>query len=268
MTHAPCTLKTSFLLFAALVVIVLLSQAGTAHAASPAQDTAYYPPNTTPYGFVTLADFSESPKLRGAYNTTELGPFLQKVFVGAISLGAILAVLRLAYAGFVYMASDLWTSKEKAKEIITDTLLGLFLLLAIYLILKQINPQLLQLNINLGSAIQPGIPYDTPVPSFTTPTTRKETTVLPTPNYPPAPGFTKTPQPTPTRPPPLTSGTYGRYTADSIPQNAWCYENASTKLYHCFETKQRCDDDFPVAGQPGGYSQGCSCRMSDTCPLP
>src|SRR3989344_322346 len=98
-------------------------------------------------GFVPLECFQGSRKLSDAYNTAELGPFLQKVFVGAISLGAILAVLRLAYAGFVYMASDLWTSKEKAKEIIKDTLLGLFLLLAIWLILHQINPDILKLDI-------------------------------------------------------------------------------------------------------------------------
>lgn len=99
-------------------------------------------------GFVPLECFQDSAKLRDAYQTQELGPFMQKVFVGAISLGAILAVLRLAWAGFVYMSSDLWTTKERAREIIKDTFLGLFLLIAIYIILKQINPQILDLKIN------------------------------------------------------------------------------------------------------------------------
>ena len=103
-------------------------------------------------GFVPLECFQGSRKLTDAYNTTELGPFMNKVFVGAISLGAILAVLRLAWAGFVYMSSDLWTSKDRAKEIIRETLLGLFLLLAIWLILKQINPDILKLKINVASA--------------------------------------------------------------------------------------------------------------------
>lgn len=101
-------------------------------------------------GFVPLECFNQSPKLQDAYNTTELGPFLQKLFVGAISLGAILAVLRLAWAGFVYMSSDLWSKKESSKEIIKDTLLGLFLLLAIYLILNQINPDILSLEVDPG----------------------------------------------------------------------------------------------------------------------
>lgn len=97
--------------------------------------------------FVPLENFSGSRKLADAYNTPELGPFIQKLFVGAISLGAILAVLRLAYAGFVYMSSDLPGLKSNSKEIIWDTLLGLFLLLAIYLILYQINPDILSLNV-------------------------------------------------------------------------------------------------------------------------
>jgi hypothetical protein len=102
-------------------------------------------------GFVPLECFSPSSKLAGAYNTNDFGKFLNRLFVGAISLGAILAVLRLAWAGFVYMGTDMWGKKEHAKEIITDTLLGLFLLLAIWLILHQINPQILSLNVTANA---------------------------------------------------------------------------------------------------------------------
>ena len=98
-------------------------------------------------GFVPLECFQGSTKLTDAYNTETLAPFLNKVFAAAISLGAILAVLRLAWAGFAYMSSDLWSTKEHSKEIIQDTLLGLFLLIAIWLILNQINPQILKLEV-------------------------------------------------------------------------------------------------------------------------
>ncbi|MBI2610641.1 hypothetical protein HYW60_01755 [Candidatus Kaiserbacteria bacterium] len=106
--------------------------------------------------FVPLESFGDSPKLRGAYSETELGPFMNRVFVGAIAAGAILAVLRLAWAGFVYMSSDLWTSKDRAKEIIRDTLLGLFLLLAVWLILYQINPDILKLEIGFREGANVG----------------------------------------------------------------------------------------------------------------
>lgn len=110
-------------------------------------------------GFVPLECFRGSNKLSDAYRTGELGRFMNKVFVGAISLGAILAVFRLAWAGFIYMSSDLWTSKENAKEIIKETLLGLFLLLGIWLILYQINPDILKLKIDFGNTtIVNGVP--------------------------------------------------------------------------------------------------------------
>lgn len=108
-------------------------------------------------GFVPLECFDGSPKLENAYKQKEFGPFLQTVFVGAISLGAILAVLRLAYAGFLYMASDLPSVKGRSKDVIQDTLLGLFLLLAIWLILHQINPDILSLEFRVPDPTTPPI---------------------------------------------------------------------------------------------------------------
>jgi len=100
--------------------------------------------------FIPLADFSDSKKLTSLYTTEPGGlkTYLEKVFFAAISLGAILAVLRLSWAGFMYMGSDLWSKKEHAKEVIQDTLLGLFLLLAVWLILNQINPNILKLSVD------------------------------------------------------------------------------------------------------------------------
>lgn len=116
------------------------------HADNPSQGP-YEAPCVGAGGFVPLECFQRSAKLTDAYTTQDLKPFLQKLFVGAISLGAILAVLRLAYAGFQYMGSEQWSSKEHAKETIRETLLGLFLLISIWLILNQINPDILKLNV-------------------------------------------------------------------------------------------------------------------------
>lgn len=78
---------------------------------------------------------------------TTLATFFNTAFKSAIILGAMLAVLRLGYAGFIYMTTDLPGSKGNAREIITETVLGLLLLLAVWLILNQINPNILNLNI-------------------------------------------------------------------------------------------------------------------------
>jgi len=97
--------------------------------------------------FVPLADYGGSQKLSTLFNNdANLVTYLNTAFKIAVSIGAILAVLRLLYAGYTYMASDVWTTKETAKGIFRDVFLGLFLLLAMYIILAQINPNLLNLN--------------------------------------------------------------------------------------------------------------------------
>lgn len=105
--------------------------------------------------FVPLEKFSDSAKLSGVYASGELSTFLSRLFLVSMSVGAVLAVLRLAWAGFQYMASDLWSSKEHAKEIIRETLLGLFLLLGIWIILNQINPDILKLKVDINPLSRP-----------------------------------------------------------------------------------------------------------------
>ncbi len=98
--------------------------------------------------FVPLSDgTSESSMFQTFYGSDDLGGFVNRLFQAALSIGAILAVLRLAYAGYVYMTSEAFGHKSHAKEIIGDAILGLLLLLSIWLILYQINPEILNLNV-------------------------------------------------------------------------------------------------------------------------
>ena len=98
-------------------------------------------------GFVPLAQVdTQSGRLQGLYNSSDLSSFLNGFFKFAIALGAIVAVLRIAQAGYLYMGSDIWSNKSRAKEILNQVALGLLLLLAIYLILYQINPDIVKLN--------------------------------------------------------------------------------------------------------------------------
>jgi hypothetical protein len=91
------------------------------------------------------------PSLSGFFSpgsNATLASFFNNAFTLALSAGAILAVLRLAYAGWLYMgAADMWGSKQKAKDAIFNAILGLLLLIGIYIILFQINPCLLNLNV-------------------------------------------------------------------------------------------------------------------------
>jgi hypothetical protein len=107
------------------------------------------------------------PLTGGDLSKVELAPFMTKafqddaslatfvnvMFKAAIGIGAMLAVLQLARAGFLYMGSDMWHKKTEAKHLMTDAIVGLLILMAVWLVLNQINPQLLNLDVLKG--IQP-----------------------------------------------------------------------------------------------------------------
>ena len=98
-------------------------------------------------GFVPLAKAPDNSKLGQLTTSSDFSGFINGIFKFAIAIGAIAAVLRLAYAGYLYMGqSDMWSHKGEAKQIITDVTIGLLLLLGIYLILYQINPDILKLK--------------------------------------------------------------------------------------------------------------------------
>lgn len=80
-------------------------------------------------------------------NQLNLAGYVNALFLISISVGGMLAVLRIAFAGFQYMTSGLISSKEKAKEDITGALLGLGILLASFVVLYTINPNLVNLNV-------------------------------------------------------------------------------------------------------------------------
>ena len=99
--------------------------------------------------FAPLAKYSGTP-LEGIYSSTavwDLGDFLGGFFKFAIAVGAIAAILRIAYAGYLYMGSDITNNKGRAKTILTDVVIGLLLLLSIWIILYQINPNILKIDL-------------------------------------------------------------------------------------------------------------------------
>lgn len=98
-------------------------------------------------GFCPLACVQGS-KLAVLYeNDDSLANFFSNVFRLALTVGGVLAVFRIAWAGYLYMITDLWSSKERARETLRETVLGLLLLIAVYVILNQINPDILRLDI-------------------------------------------------------------------------------------------------------------------------
>lgn len=119
----------------------------------------------------------QSPILANLFNPNwDLAQFFNAFFKTAIIVGAMLAVLRLGYAGFIYMTTDSFGALGDAKEIIKNAVIGLLLLLSIWLILNQINPNLLNLNIlqqvqrvDVPSSPPPAGPTAAPPPAASNP---------------------------------------------------------------------------------------------------
>jgi hypothetical protein len=81
-----------------------------------------------------------------------LPTLLNAGFKVAISLGAILAVIQIARAGLMYTGflsyfEQIGTDKSKAKRVLNDAIFGLVLLLAVWIVLYTINPDLLNLDV-------------------------------------------------------------------------------------------------------------------------
>lgn len=80
---------------------------------------------------------------------TRLPDLLQALFQLLIIGGAGVAVLMITIGGIQYMTGEALHQKSEGRARIQNSVLGLILLLFIYLLLRTINPQLL--NFNLGS---------------------------------------------------------------------------------------------------------------------
>lgn len=103
----------------------------------------------TTAGFKPLVDLpAQAPaKFSGLYSSQDLTTFVNRMFFLMISIGGMLAVGRLSYAGWLYMIGDNFGNLKKAKGIVGNVVIGLLILLSIWLILMQINPYILNTDI-------------------------------------------------------------------------------------------------------------------------
>jgi len=80
---------------------------------------------------------------------TTLEKYLPGVFKLAIGLSAVAAVLMIVIGGFQYISSDAIMKKSEGKERIKNAVFGLVLVISAWLILNTINPNLLNINLNI-----------------------------------------------------------------------------------------------------------------------
>lgn len=72
----------------------------------------------------------------------DIETYLNVLYVLSISIAALLAVVKIIFAGVKYMVSDVVPTKESAKKDIKGAIFGLLIVIGAVLILETINPKL------------------------------------------------------------------------------------------------------------------------------
>jgi len=83
------------------------------------------------------------------------GSYINALYALSISIGALMAVIKIIIAGVRYMLSDIVTSKSEAISDIRGAVLGLLIVISAVVVLQEINPQLVETNIFLDKVVTP-----------------------------------------------------------------------------------------------------------------
>ncbi len=79
---------------------------------------------------------------------------IKNIYGISIGIGAMLAIVMIIWAGIEYATTEAVTGKSDAKEKWQGAAFGLLLLLASYIILRTINVDLVNINLDLGTPIK------------------------------------------------------------------------------------------------------------------
>ncbi len=101
------------------------------------------PPTQTDGGDGTYNLLAPIPGLEEAVDADGIGEYFNVIFLIAIGLSGLLAVIKIVIGGIQYMGDESIFGKTEAKSTITKAILGLIIALAAYALLNTINPELL-----------------------------------------------------------------------------------------------------------------------------
>src|SRR3989338_10581853 len=94
----------------------------------------------------------------GSQATSTFASYIPGIFNLVIGIAGVLAIVMIIYGGIQYMSTDAFQGKSEAKNTISQAIWGLILTISAWLILYTVNPNLVNLNLNierqeLGSAL-------------------------------------------------------------------------------------------------------------------
>ncbi|MEK7125948.1 MAG: pilin, partial [Patescibacteria group bacterium] len=129
-------------------------------------------PHVFAQGFVPLAGIpgltdTATLNATGGVNQNTLAVFFNNLYKFAIGMAAALAVIMIIWGGLEYATQDSISKKSDGKERIYNAIFGLVLVLSPVLVFSIINPNILNLSINLpelDTRTAPSQPQTTTLP--------------------------------------------------------------------------------------------------------
>ena len=120
------------------------------------------------FNFVSAAETSyvvleKLPGMSGS--STNFSDYFSTLYKLSMSLALVLAVFQLSRGGFEYLTTDAFTKKAGAKETIKNALFGLVLILISFLLLKMINPDLINVQLKIPETPKVKISVNFELPS-------------------------------------------------------------------------------------------------------
>lgn len=106
-------------------------------------------PTPSPTEYTLLAPIPLQGASGGVTETTNTNEYLRGLFQLIIGIAGGLAVVMIIYGGIIKMSSDAVSGQNKANDIISNAIWGLLLAIASWLILYTINPNLIDINLNI-----------------------------------------------------------------------------------------------------------------------
>lgn len=139
-------------------------------------------------GFGSIAFTSEAANSELTYKTlttipgvTDAGTtagsttgYINKLFMFSIGMATVLAVLMITIGGFKYMAVESFSGKTDARDMITNAITGLITLLFAWVLLNEINPEILKFKSSITGGVKLGAPPKEESNSYNKPLTPVE----------------------------------------------------------------------------------------------
>ncbi len=116
--------------------------------------TSFVQAATTPINDPKYTLLEPLPSIDGTGNSTLQGEIsLNTYIIYAVNLfiaiAAVAAVFMIVWGGLLYMTTDSWQGKTDGRKKATDAVIGLLMVLSTYIILKTVNPALVNIPANL-----------------------------------------------------------------------------------------------------------------------